>query len=171
MDKIVNFLIEFNLGILSSVIGLLFVIIGFFVTVINVLRSKKASEKAEEAAVQVMDNMRKFDTITEFSSAISAMDEIKRLHRQKAWDILPDRYSFLRKSLISIKTTNPNMLKEYQSALQTAITNFSSIEDQVEKANLQKKSPPDIAKLNKVVSKQIDKLHQILTEIKNQINR
>ena len=161
MDKIVNFLIEFNLGILSSVIGLLFVIIGFFVTVINVLRSKKASEKAEEA----------FDTITEFSSAISAMDEIKRLHRQKAWDILPDRYSFLRKSLISIKTTNPNMLKEYQSALQTAITNFSSIEDQVEKANLQKKSPPDIAKLNKVVSKQIDKLHQILTEIKNQINR
>ncbi len=169
--EFVNFIVRHDLGDAASVIALLITVISFIVLWVNVLRSKKASEQAKEAVAQVRDDLRKVDTVAEFSTALSAMEEIRRLHRKDAWEILPDRYSSLRKSLISIRSSNPNMLKEHKKVFQSAIQIFSSIEDRVEVALSQKKSPPDAAELNKVISMQIDRLQEILIEMKNQIGR
>jgi hypothetical protein len=171
MKEFINFIVKNNWGDIASVIGLIITIISFIVILINVLRSRRAAEQAKIAVAQVRDDLSKVDTVAEFSTALSAMEEIRRLHRKDAWEILPDRYSSLRKSLISIRSSNPDMLKEYKKAFQSAIQIFSSIEDQVEVALSQKKSPPDAAELNKVISIQIDKLQEILIEMKNQIGR
>lgn len=171
MKEFINNMVKNNWGDIASVIGLIITIISFIVILINVLRSKRAAEQAKIAVDQVRENLLKMNTIAEFSSALSSMDEIRRLHRQEAWAILPDRYSALKKSLISIKGSNPNMSDEYKKVIQSAIQIFSSIESEVETALSLKQSPQDVAKLNQAISKQIDKLQQILIEIKNQIGR
>lgn len=171
MEKFVGFIVKNNWGDVASVIGLIITVISFVVILRNVRRSKTAAEQAKKAVDQVRDDLLKTDTVAEFSSTLSSMDEIKRLHRQDAWKILPDRYSSLRRSLISIKSSNPNMSEEYKIAIQGAIQIFSSIEKQVEQALSQNKTPPDVSKLNSIISRQIDKLQQILVEMKNQIGR
>lgn len=171
MKEFINYIVKNNWGDIASVIGLIITIISFIVILINVLRSKRAAEQARKAVAQVRDDLLKVDTVAEFSSALSYMEEIRRLHRKEAWEILPDRYSALKRSLISIKGLNPDMPDKYKRAIQSAIQIFSSIEGRVETALSRKESPQDVAELNQIISKQIDKLQQILVEIKNQIGR
>jgi len=77
-------------------------LIGFCLTLVGVWRSKSAAERAERAVIEVQQDIRRIDTVTELSAAISAMNEIKALQRKGAWEILPDRYAALRKALITV---------------------------------------------------------------------
>ena len=95
----VAWIVRNNLGDLASLAGVIIAVVGFGLTLKNVYRSKAAATRAEEAAKETRDSIRLFDTVSEFAEAISTMDEIKRLHRQSAWVILPDRYATLRKLL------------------------------------------------------------------------
>lgn len=171
MEQIMQYIIEKNLGDLTSVLGFIVALIGFSWTIISVLRSKSATEGAKDAVLKVRDDMRYVETVSEVSTVITAMDEIKRLHREGTWRVLPDRYSVLRKLLISIKASNSDMNTRYKSVFQDAIQSLRSIEKQVEYANLQAKIPQNVAKLNAIISRLIDSLHEILVEIKKQIGR
>jgi len=164
LAALINFIITNNLGDLASVIGVLISLIGFFIIIRNVSRSKNAVEN-------VRNDILKTNTVAVFAEALSSMEEIKRLHRQEAWEILPDRYSALRKSLISIKGSNPSMSTKHKRVLQSAIQHFSSIEEQVENDIYSNKKPTNTSTLNTIISKQIDKLQQILIEIKEGIGR
>jgi len=174
VNLIINFIkviTDNHLGDLSSVLGIVIVIIGFVITIITVLRSKRAAQRAEEAVQQVRKDIEKINTIEEFSAAIAKMNEIKRLHRTGTWIILPDRYSSLKKSLISIGTTNTDMSEAQKSSLQNAIQHFSNIENQVEIALANQEIPKNVAKLNQIITKQIDNLNNVLLEIKNKVGR
>jgi hypothetical protein len=171
MDKIIKLIVDNHLGDLASVSGLAISIIGFFVTIFNVLRSKAAAVQAKNIVQKVRDDMALTDTVAELTGAINAMDEIKRLQRREAWDILLDRYSALRKSLISIRGSNPNLSNEQKIAFQKAIQFFSSIENQVETMTGSTEPKIDIPRINTQLSKQIDSLHELLLGIKNQIGR
>jgi hypothetical protein len=156
-------------GNVASVFGLLASLIGFAITIWQVWRSREAAQMAEDAALKVRDAILRFDTVERFSAAITIMEEIKRLHRASAWQLLPDRYSSLRGLLITIRSSNPGLPNHSQSSLQGAIQHFSDIEKRVEKALANGSAPPDIAKLNGIVSAQIDKLSELLTAIKQEI--
>jgi hypothetical protein len=142
-------------------------VLGFTVTIWGVLRSKKAAEAAATSANQTQERLRNLDTVMDFSSAITIMEEIKRHHRGNNWHILPDRYSTLRGKLISIKSDNA-VLEKHKTAIQNAISQFSDMERNVEKS-LQDSSQLKIAKLNDIVSVQIDSLNEVLSEIKSQV--
>jgi hypothetical protein len=164
-----KFIIENNLGDYASVLGLFISVIGFIFTLINVTRARNASIAAASIAKQVREDLSKFDTISLISSTISVMDEIKRLHRQGAWEILPDRYSAIKKALITIRSSNPNLADVQKSAIQSAILNFTSIEKQVESAIFNKTHPENVDKINTLISKQVDILQEIFIGIKNKI--
>ncbi len=148
-------------GAIASILALAIALIGFFITIRKVSRSEKAVK-------QVRDELRKIDTISDFSSAITTMVEIKRLHREKAWAILPDRYAELRESLISIKELNPTISDGKKKIIQSAIQNFRGLEEKIETCLYQKKDPEDVDKFNHLISRHIDKLQRILIEFKNQ---
>jgi hypothetical protein len=82
---------------LVTLLGFIATIVGFIVTIQTLFRTKKAALAAREAAEATKIQLSRVDTISEFSSAIALMDEIKRLHRARAWDLVPDRYSILRR--------------------------------------------------------------------------
>ena len=95
--SIIQWITENHVGDLASIAGIFITIIGFCVTLWNVWRSRSAAERAEMAANEARRMIRSYETVAEFSSAITLMEEIKRLHRSRQLDMLPDRYSALRK--------------------------------------------------------------------------
>lgn len=108
LSALIAFVRDHDVGNIASVVGVMLSLLGFSVTVWNVVRSKRAAEQTEKAVKSVRDRLTAIDTIADFSSAIAIMDEIKRLHRQGAWVILPDRYSALKKALVSSMDRGPD---------------------------------------------------------------
>jgi len=160
-----------TVGAVASIVGVVIAIVGFAITIWGVMRSKTAAQQAREAAVKVREDMSRVGAIEQFASALTSMEEIKRLQRQGAWELLLERYPALRKSLISIREAYPQISEQHRVALQKAILYFARIEDGVEVSLRDGGEPPDVAKLNSVVSKQIDQLQAVLIEIRNQIGR
>lgn len=162
----VNSVVTSGAGDWSSVVGLVVAVVGFAVTIVGVSKSKSAAQKAKEAALAVRDYMRRTDTVAEVAAAISALTEIKSLQRHCAWELLPDRYSSLRKALISVRTANPSLAENHLKVLQSAIQMSSSIEKMIEEALTTQTPEVNISRLNTIVSRQIDKLQELLVQIK-----
>jgi hypothetical protein len=142
---------------------------GFGFTIWGVLRSKAAAEAAKTAALQTQKDLKHLDTIMDFSTAITIMEEIKRHHRSGNWQILPDRYSALRQKLISIKSNHADISEIHALALQSAIQDFSDMEKDVERALMRNVKPTKVSRFNEIVSNQIDALNVVLIDIKNQM--
>jgi hypothetical protein len=149
----------------ASIVGIFITLVGFGFTIRNTLKSKTAAERAELAARQTRESIHLFETVVDFSAAISVLEEIKRLHRLEQWILLPDRYTALRRHLISIRASAPGLTDAHAVALQTALTNVQSIERAVERAH---RNPDSLnaAKFNAALSVDLDNLITALTELK-----
>ena len=150
----------------ASIAGLLVSILGFVVTIAAVLRSKSAANQAADAANKTKELLIRSATIADFSAAVVSMQEIKRLHRAKAWAVLPDRYAALRERLIAIRSSNPEMNHSYLAAIRGAEERFADLERRVDKALAEDVAPPHTSKFNDIVSAELDKLHEVLTALK-----
>lgn len=76
MNRISEF-IQQHWGDVASVAGVLISLVGFVVTIMSVVASTKAAQRAEDAALEVRDKFLRTDTIMELSGAIAIMEEIK----------------------------------------------------------------------------------------------
>jgi hypothetical protein len=166
MDVLVAWIEQSRAGDIASVLGLLVALVGFAITIWNVRASKAAAIRAEKAANQARRAIRFFDVVAEISTAIAAMEEIRRLHRDAAWPILPDRYNVLRKSLISIRRSGIDLSEEQQTLLQAAIKFLADIERRVDGALEQGQPPERFARWNQATSTHIMELHGLLMELK-----
>ena len=155
-------------GNASSVVGLAVSILGFGVTIAAVLRSKSAAVQAAAAAQQTKELLVHSSTIADFSAAVVSMQEIKRLHRAKAWALLPDRYAALRERLIAIRSSNQHLDIKYVTAIRSAEDHFAELERRVDRALAAGVDPPNTGKFNDIVSTELDKLHEALTALKQQ---
>lgn len=163
-----NFLnwMEVNrIGDLASVAGVAISLVGFTVTVVGVLRSKSAAQRAEHAANSTRESVRLIDTVVDFTAAITALDEIKRLHRTSNWALVLDRYSTIRRLLVIARANNRQLTGRQQEAIQSALANLIVLESTLERA-FATGSTPNAPKLNASISTNIDDLLAVLTEIK-----
>lgn len=168
LDSLIEVTTISTIGNIASVLGLVITVAGFWIAIRGIQKTKQAAQHAREAVEEVRKDMHQFTSISELATAISSMEEIKRLHRQEAWNILPDRYSALRKSLISIRTAYPDLTDSQKATLQGAISQFTTIEKQVETA-LATDKPLKVARLNSLVTKEVDSLVELLEEIRSHI--
>lgn len=155
-------------GNVSSIGGVLVSLIGFGLTIRNVLQSKKAAVEAKQAAENARSEIHRTDAIIVLAEAATAMEEIKRLQRQKAWAILPDRYSALRNALTAIRTSQTQLTEQQKSSLLGAIEQFRSIENRIDRSLVDDQINANMPALNKIVSQQIDKITEILTCLRMQ---
>jgi len=101
---------------------------GLALTIWAVLRAKKAAEQARDAAQQVKERIASLDTLADISAAITIMDEIKRLQRLGAWQVVLDRYSILRRHLIRVEQLSPALTEIQRRQIARAIGQFRIIE-------------------------------------------
>ena len=78
---------------------------------------------------------------------------------------LPDRYSAIRKLLISLRASSPDLSDAHKATIQAALLNLHDIELAVEKG-LDNPSSLKSAKFNAVLSEDLDGLTAALAELK-----
>lgn len=105
-DQVHNFIIDYNIGDYSSIFGILITIIGFGITLFQVLKTKSASVYAKDSINEFKHEVMKFKTVSDLSEIVAIMSEIKELNRQKQWNLLIFRYDDLKKRLIEVETSN-----------------------------------------------------------------
>ena len=160
-----------SVGDFASVLGVLIALLGFFLTIKNTMRSQRAAELAKEASNAVKDRLDGVKTIADLSTTIAIMEDIKRANRKKDWSALPERYSQLRRELISIRARHRNISSQNSRKISSAIQQLSISENQIEKVLFGKKDDAsiDIPKHNKAISKQISELVEVITDIQQGI--
>jgi hypothetical protein len=107
-----------TLGNIASLLGLIVSLAGFAWTLVAVAKARRVAEDAKTAAEKARAEILKSNSIVDLASAVTAMKEITRLHRQGTWALLPDRYASLREALATIKTMRPTMSDEHKSVFQ-----------------------------------------------------
>lgn len=142
-------------------------VVGFAITIYTLLRTKRAAEAAREAAVQVRDRLTGVNTATDFATVLAIIEEIKRLHRVRAWEICLDRYAAVRRLLVSVQESSRNIRDEQRGVLAGAIEQFRIMERSVERARSKSAQDDlDIARLNKAASKILDDLNGVMISIR-----
>ena len=165
-QRFLDLIVAYKLGDLASIVGVAISIVGFVLTVWGVLKSRKAAERAEAAATAARDSIRIFDTTVDFASAITTLEELRRAHRAGQWPILPDRYAAVRKLLINVRASNPGLSEQQNKVIQQSLANLAVLEQTVERGLVAKSDPANPAKLNQILSQDIDELVAIFAELK-----
>ncbi len=148
-------------GDYASLAGLLVGVAGFAITIKAAWRSKIAAEGAEEAALAAQGAVFRIDQPAAIPAAIREVEEIKRLHRAEDWKMLPDRYSSVRQKLTKVHSLGSNLRPEIRASLLGIRNQMATLEEVLEKALHKEQAPPNVPRLNKILSDQADKLVEI----------
>lgn len=159
---------KYKIGDYASIFGVLIAIIGFFVTITNIRKSKKLAEHAAEEVVKIRNDIKNLNKLSELASAIHIINEIKILQRYKLIALLPDKYSKLCEHLINIKSTHEELTLKQKTHIQSSIQFFRDSEKQSE-AVLLGEVEINIPQNNNISSKYLEKLIEILVTQKNLI--
>jgi len=170
MDMFLRFLGSLTLedtGAYASVFGLVIAFGGFYLTLRNVKKGERAATRAEAAARDAVAKFRLFESVSGFSTAISALEEIKRLHRKDAWEVVLDRYAALKATLVEVRASNGNLSEEQKTAVQQVISDLSAMEKTVESELEETGKPQQVAKFNARLSRNIERIQEVLADLKS----
>ena len=168
MDAILQWLSSTEISNGLTILDIILTIVGFSAAVVASIRSKNAAEKAELAVKEVQQEIRRMDTVSDLASAISAMEEIRRFQRENVLHYLPDRYSAARKSLVSINGANSRLNTDQRAKVNLAIRQLSIQALAIEKS-LSNQEVLNSARINDIISRQIDACNEVLVEVRNSI--
>jgi hypothetical protein len=110
------------------------------------------------------------NTVADFASILATIEEIKRLHRVRAWEISLDRYSFVRRLMVSVQESSPTVTEEQRAVLAGAIEQFRTMEQAVERVRSRNTHEHlDLARLNKIASRVLDDLNRVMISIRQAV--
>ena len=167
IQQLYTYLLTPEASVVANWTALILTLLGFGWTIWTAQKSRQAAEQAAQAARDALESIRKLDTIQGLAKAISIMEEIKRLHRHEAWNVLPDRYNTVRILLVELRSTNPKFTDEQNEKIQKAVTQFAAMEATVEKMRLPDNKPPDVGRMNRFITQQMDSLVELLVEVRD----
>jgi hypothetical protein len=162
---------RYRLGDYASIFSLLVAVVGFIITIKNVLRSKSAAEQARQAVAKLQDDIILNDTVSDLSQALAGIDEIKRVHRKKDWEGLLRKCGEARRLLVRVKASNKSLAAQQEEILNGTIQQLIDTEGLGERAIAGKKIPTTPEKLNRIMSIQEEKVQNLLIQIKKQVGR
>jgi hypothetical protein len=128
-----------------------------------------AAEQARAAANEVRDQISRFDTMAKLSAAITIIEEIMRLQRTQAWeivwDIVLDRHAILRGHLVR---SQAGIESESQRAfVEGAIDQSRVMIHEIERARTTPQQDKlDTAAFNRILSDQIEVLEKVKVGVK-----
>lgn len=171
--QIHTFIQNNSLGDYASIIALLITLLGFGITLIQLSKTKKASNIATQAVNEMRHDLKLIDIFTVLSSVVTEMEEIKRLSRAKNISQLTEKYAKLRASIISIRTFDNIFTKDELAILQATIAQLSASEKSLDKYQEDLENNIEttfkFSRTNGIISSHIDKLNEVLIRIKSNI--
>jgi hypothetical protein len=127
-------------SLIISVLGLAGTLIGFWITLIQLKRTKTAADASSEAVGALKLRMAHYDTLTELSYAISATREARRHLDGQQWKYALDGLEEIRVLLTRIMELSSEMLSEEKDNIKATISDLSlssqSLSKQIEKSDI-----------------------------------
>jgi hypothetical protein len=151
---------------LSTAADIVTIILAFITIGGFVITAFKFKSSEEETRRIIKEGLQVSNVISDIASAMAIIKEIKGLLRDSKREIARDKYSELRLLLIGIKKSGVTFLDSEGAIIQAAVTHAKANEDALEKAVYEKNST-EYVKTNSVLSDQVDKLYEVLMDIKN----
>jgi hypothetical protein len=144
-------------------------VLGFGLTIWFAWRAKTAAEQARDAADEVREQISRFDTVAELSAAITVIEEIMRLQRTQAWeivwDIVLDRHSVLRGHLVRSQSGIES--ESLRASVRDAVGHFRIMVSEIERARTKPEQIKlDTAAFNLRLSDQIETLENVRIDVK-----
>jgi hypothetical protein len=170
-SEVIGFVAKPEVSGAVGALGLLLTIVGFGVTLVQLWRTRSAADAAARSARAVQEQVGRFDTIAACSSAVQALEEIERLHRDGPLHQLPDRYVSVLKVLIQIAGTTPAVTEAHLVELQSAISQLATLKTVVEKEARKGSTQLDAPRLNRITSRIIAALIGLLTDLRRDLSR
>ena len=167
----IDFLVKYQIFGFSSIIGLIVALLGFYITIKNVVRTRKTAKKTQEIVREVTKDISRIETVSELSATLKSMDEIKNMFLKKDIRSLPERCNEMRKNLISIREAYRGFTPEQSAVIQGAITYLNRMESGCILMKEKNEEPKNISLFNKNFNKCTDELHVVLINLKKQIGR
>ncbi len=154
-------------GDIVTTVGTILTIAGLLWTIINTNKAQRSAESARQAAVEARNEIKKRDTIDHLVQAIALIEEIKGFQRNRIWISMPEKYSTLRKLLLEIRDTYPNITEEQRTLIIGSISQISRAETNVEKYLEDSSNEISFSKFNSTVSQQLETLIGLMNQIRN----
>lgn len=168
MEQANQFLDTYHVGQWSSFFGLIISFFGFAFTIVNVVRSRDAATRAEEAANRAIQAIKAIEVVDGLVEATTLLDEIARLNRAGQWTLVLDRHVAFRKIIADLKAhesiEKQDRLAVLQSSFQHSLNMSNTIELFIEGRGIA--STVSVAQMNKVLSKQAENLGAMMVEIR-----
>jgi hypothetical protein len=132
-------------------------------------QAKTAATAATEAVSHVRFRVEQTNTVSDLKSIINGLKELKNLQRSDIRSDLPNRYNDVRLMTLALDTATQVLTDEHRETLLSVTAQFSILEDQAERHIAGYLQRLNRAKMNKIVSEQMDKLTKILAEVESKI--
>lgn len=140
-------------------------IAGLAITLITLVLVKRSGS----AVAEVKQQIRNLNAVQEVGAAIRELEEIRKLHRLKAWAVLPDRYTSLKRQLIAIRERQ-QITQRQRTSVREAIQQLSTMERQVETTLFGGRDDLEVDRMNEITSGLIDNLAAVLVDLQNAID-
>lgn len=150
------------IGVADLLVG----VVGFLITILAVRKATRAADAAAESARKTREALVQAASIADLSAAVGAMEEIKKLHRAPDATEVLTRYSPVRLRLSSVSTAS-FLSEPERKVIQAAITHLARMEKAAERSANAHQPIPDVPKTNSILSRQIDRLGELLTSLRN----
>lgn len=153
-----------DLGDVASLLGLL-------VALWMIYRSKTASEAARDAARETRQRLATSLSVVDMSDAMNAMEEILALQQRdrQDWKHILGKYSRLRRLLAAARAAHVSLTEQQRGCLQNALAQLSFNAGRVGDFLSGKEAELDTARLNEVISKQLEELSAVIAELKGRM--
>lgn len=148
-------------------VGFLITIIGFLVTATAAIRARRAAAAARDAAIEAASSVKRINLVGELATVIQLLEELKRLHRARAADLLPDRYSILRARMIAIRESGLLLGDREATLVQDAIARIAALEKAYDSNREFLQSTKLLMKSNESLSTCTDSMVSLHESLKN----
>jgi hypothetical protein len=146
---------------IAGIAGLAITLVGFVWTIRSVMKARRSVEDMRQRVTQM-------DTVSDLTSVVETMEHIRRLLRHEAWPETLDLYSRIRRALVQVRANYSSLPEEHQTRLQGTITQTRNLQGAVEQAIADPNAARDVTRWNKVLSRQVEEITEVIVFIRNQ---
>ncbi len=149
-------------------VGDLVGIVGFLFAIWQILRTKTIAEKIQSSVTAVQMELEKRTLITDLDELTRDLEELKDLHRKNVPELLPTRYTSIRRRLIKVRAETTILTRKEKIGIQKSITQFGEFERTI---SSETSAAVDIGIRNAIVNLEIDRLVELLVSLQNRKGR
>lgn len=142
-----------------SIFGTALSLLGITIAIYQILKTRKAAEAALLAANMATDAIQLNVTLTDVSSCINEVEEIKVMIRSKRYEAALLRVTDLSGRLIQLKNMPMNRFVKHVPNSKEMLAQLSVLRDLLERKLQNEKLPINASKINKILSEISDGLN------------